>query len=75
MRAQNCFSLKEAKYVILEAKVLESIRKSKEWLLEEIIEKGYEKPTELVYAEWSKKEGFYLIPYSEEKTVIFRVDG
>ena len=103
LRAQNCFSLKEAKYVILETsrevsvmkneevnstlavllidegrvevKALESIGKTEEWLLEEIRKKGYEKPTDLVYAEWSKKEGLYIVPYSKEINVQLRIDG
>lgn len=103
LRSQNCFSLKEAKYVILETsgevsvmknkdvrstlavllidegrietKALESIEKSEEWLLEEINEKGYKKAEEIVYAEWSKEDGLYLVPYPKKANISMRIDG
>lgn len=103
LRSQDCFSLKEAKYVILETsgevsvmkneevrstladllieegrvetKALESIEKTEEWLLEEIIDKGFKKAEEIVYAEWSREDGLYLVPYSKNAKMSMRIDG
>lgn len=103
LRSQDCFSLKEAKYVILETsgevsvmkneevrstlavllidegrvetKALESIEKTEEWLRKEIIDKGYKKAEEIVYAEWSKEDGLYLVPYSQKANMSMRIDG
>lgn len=40
-------------------------RKTKEWLYEQLVKKGYDKIEEVLYGEWSKTDGFYAKTYQQ----------
>lgn len=45
--------------------ILDYLVKSKEWLFEELEKEGYSNTQDILYAEWSKSEGFFIKTYSE----------
>ncbi|MBM6613342.1 DUF421 domain-containing protein [Desemzia sp. RIT804] len=103
LRNQDCFSLKEAKHVILETggevsvmkntevesvltillidegqveiNSLRSIGKDESWLREKLTKEGYDNPKKIIYGEWSKESGFYIVPYPEEPSLGIKIDG
>ncbi|MEK4947326.1 DUF421 domain-containing protein [Carnobacterium sp. FSL W8-0810] len=56
---------------VIEIKTLQSIGKDKKWLIENLKEEGYQNLEEIVYAEWSSKQGLYVKTYqqSEKKQI------
>ncbi|MEF2094842.1 DUF421 domain-containing protein [Bacillus sp. CFBP9009] len=46
---------------------LQSVKKSKEWLLEGLQKKNYTTIEDILYGEWSETDGFYIQPYSPKK--------
>ena len=56
---------------VIEMNTLQSIGKDKKWLTESLKEKGYPNLEDIVYAEWSPKQGLYVKTYqqSEKKQI------
>jgi uncharacterized membrane protein YcaP (DUF421 family) len=44
----------------IKPEVLNAIRKSEDWLLDGIKEKGYKKVEDILYCEWSETDGFFI---------------
>lgn len=44
----------------IKEEVLEFIHKTKEWLLQELKQQGYNDIRQILYCEWSKSEGFFI---------------
>lgn len=53
---------------------LESIEIDENWLLAAVKEKGL-RVNEIVYGEWSKRDGLYLKRYTDSKEELFRLDN
>lgn len=53
---------------------LRSVKKSKEWLLEGLLEglqkRNYKRIEDILYGEWSETDGFYIQPYPKENSHI-----
>lgn len=103
LRTQNCFSLENAEFALLEISgslsviqksenksvptyllinerkiqehALHSIGKNKEWLMTHLKKEGYTNLKEIVYAEWSEKNGLYVKKYSDSKHNRPRIDN
>lgn len=103
LRTQNCFSLENAEFALLEISgslsviqkaesksvptyllvnerkiqenALNSIGKNKEWLVANLAKEGYPDVEQIAYAEWSKKDGFYVQKYSDAKKDRPRIDN
>lgn len=54
---------------------LYSIGKNKEWLITNLTKKGYPDVEQIAYAEWSKKNGFYIQKYADAKSNQPRIDN
>ena len=56
---------------VIEMNTLQSIGKDKNWLIENLKEKGHPNLEDIVYAEWSPKQGLYVKTYrqSEKKQI------
>lgn len=52
---------------VIEIKTLQSIGKDKKWLIENLKEEGYQNLEEIVYAEWSSKQGLYVKTYQQSE--------
>ncbi|HJB23381.1 MAG TPA: DUF421 domain-containing protein [Candidatus Jeotgalibaca pullicola] len=103
LRTQNCFSLKEVQYAVMEIngqvsvmkkdeqhpifsyllidegvvekKTLISIGKDIKWLYEEIAKLNHLSTEDIVYAEWSNEEGFYIKTYEDSIEEQYEIDG
>lgn len=60
---------------IIETKTLQFIGKDKKWLLESLKEEGYQKLEEIVYAEWSPKQGLYVKTYQQSKNQQIKLEN
>ncbi|MBT2647614.1 DUF421 domain-containing protein [Bacillus sp. ISL-34] len=47
---------------------LQSVKKSKEWLLEGLQKKNYKTIEDILYGEWSETNGFYIQPYPKKNS-------
>ncbi|WP_431803396.1 DUF421 domain-containing protein [Halobacillus andaensis] len=102
LRQQNCFSIRDAEFVLLEIDgtvsvikktedkpfasylvinegriqkhALESIEIDEPWLLA-TIEKEGARVDDIIYGEWSKRDGLYLKRYADSKEEPFRLDN
>lgn len=54
--------------------ILEYVGKSKQWLYDSLAEEGYPNLKEVLYAEWSETNGFYIKGYSKSKENIKKVN-
>src|SRR5690606_36524437 len=54
--------------------ILEYVVKSKQWLYDSLAEEGYPNLKEVLYAEWSETNGFYIKGYSKSKENIKKVN-
>ena len=45
--------------------ILDYVGKSKQWLYDELAKEGYTNVQEILYAEWSESEGFFIKTYDE----------
>lgn len=103
LRSQNCFSLENAEFALLEISgslsvipktegkpvptyllinekkvqmhALNSIGKNREWLITNLERKGYTNLDEIVYAEWSEKNGLYVKKYTDSQHNRPRIDN
>ncbi|WHY58404.1 DUF421 domain-containing protein [Peribacillus simplex] len=47
---------------------LQSMKKSKEWLMEELQKRNYKTFENILYGEWSETAGFYIQPYPQKNS-------
>ncbi|MFF2501388.1 DUF421 domain-containing protein [Peribacillus sp. NPDC058075] len=47
---------------------LQSLKKSKEWLLEGIRKKNYKTIEDILYGKWSETDGFFIQPHPKENS-------
>ncbi|WP_352927024.1 YetF domain-containing protein [Peribacillus simplex] len=47
---------------------LQSLKKSKEWLLEGLRKKNYKTIEDILYGEWSETDGFFIQPHPKENS-------
>lgn len=59
----------------VEKKVLENHNLEEKWLIEELANLGHHTLENIIYAEWSKENGFYVVPYEETLNKKIRLDG
>lgn len=59
----------------IEEKVLENHHLDKHWLTQELKQLGYRDIEQIVYAEWSKEKGFYVVKDSDLLDYPIRLDG
>lgn len=50
--------------------ILKYLGKTKEWLYDELQKEGYSNIKDIVYAEWSEKEGFFIKTYNRDSDEI-----
>lgn len=58
-----------------EPKVLETIGKDEEWLLNGLKEEGFENFSDILYCEWIKEEGLYIVTYEKAEGKQVFIDG
>lgn len=59
----------------IEEKVLENHHLDKHWLTQELKQLGYRDIEQIVYAEWAKEKGFYVVKDSDLLDYPIRLDG
>lgn len=60
---------------VIEIKTLQSIGKDKKWLIENLKEEGYQNLEEIVYAEWSSKQGLYVKTYQQSENQQIKLEN
>ncbi|MER2173716.1 MAG: YetF domain-containing protein [Carnobacterium sp.] len=60
---------------VIEIKTLQSIGKDKKWLIENLKEEGYQNLEEIVYAEWSPKQGLYVKTYQQSENKQIKLEN
>ncbi|MDN5371986.1 MAG: hypothetical protein PWR19_1032 [Carnobacterium sp.] len=60
---------------VIEMNTLQSIGKDKKWLIESLKEKGYPNLEEIVYAEWSSKQGLYVKTYQQSENQQIKLEN
>lgn len=103
LRQQQCFSVENARHVVLENagqvslikesdddkvmsimvidegviqnRVLQTHDLERAWLMENLERKGYFSLEDILYAEWSEENGFYILTTDDVLNKTYRIDG
>lgn len=59
----------------IETNVIENHNLDAKWLTDEMTALGHHSISEIIYAEWSEENGFYVVTYDDLLTEMVRLDG
>lgn len=59
----------------IETKVIENHNLDEKWIINELAELGHHSISDIIYAEWSEENGFYVVTYDDLLNERVRLDG